>query len=124
FSAGITTITYTNTDGAGLTANDVLLVTVTDDENPSITCATPAASYNADVGQCYWTVPDNSLNPVSTSDNCGVSTIANDFNSSNTLNGAQFPVGTTTVIWTVTDVHGRTATCQYDVVVVDNQDPV
>ena len=73
--------------------------------------------------ECYYTVPNNSLNPTATGDNCRVASVINDFNSTTTLSGAQFPVGTTTVIWTVTDIHGRTATCQYDVVVVDNQDP-
>ena len=73
--------------------------------------------------ECYYTVPNNSLNPTATEDNCGVASVINNFNSTSTLNGAQFPVGTTTVIWTVTDVNGRTATCQYDVVVIDTQDP-
>ncbi|MDX9812944.1 MAG: HYR domain-containing protein, partial [Bacteroidales bacterium] len=36
---------------------------------------------------------------------------------------AQFPVGTTTVTWTVTDIHGNTATCNQTVTVVDNQPP-
>src|SRR5690606_40311419 len=36
---------------------------------------------------------------------------------------AQFPVGTTTVTWTVTDDHGRTATCDQTVTVVDTQNP-
>ena len=70
---------------------------VTDDEDPTITCATPAASYTADAGECYYTVPDAALDPVATDDNCGVASIVNDYTSTNTLSGAQFPVGTTTV---------------------------
>ncbi|MCF8224046.1 MAG: hypothetical protein K9J25_12995, partial [Bacteroidales bacterium] len=46
-----------------------------DNQDPSITCATPAASYNADAGECYYTVPDNGLDPVSTDDNCGVASV-------------------------------------------------
>jgi hypothetical protein len=38
-------------------------------------------------------------------------TITNNFNNSNTLAGAVFPKGITTVIWTVTDAHGNTANC-------------
>jgi hypothetical protein len=34
-----------------------------------------------------------------------------------------FPVGTTTVTWTVTDVNGRTNTSTQDVTVVDTQKP-
>ncbi len=123
FPIGITTVIWTVTDAAGNTATCSQTVTVTDDENPTITCATPAASYSNDAGQCYYTVLDNSLNPTATDDNCVVASVINDFNSTNTLNGAQFPVGATTVIWTVTDAAGNTATCQYDVVVNDNEDP-
>jgi hypothetical protein len=33
------------------------------------------------------------------------------------------PVGTTTVTWTVTDIHGHTNTATQDVVVTDNEAP-
>jgi hypothetical protein len=33
------------------------------------------------------------------------------------------PLGTTTVIWTATDAAGNTATCTYDIVVVDAEKP-
>ena len=117
FPVGTTTVIWTVTDVNGRTATCQYDVVVIDTQNPTITCAVPAASYNADAGLCVYTVPNNSLNPTSTLDNCGVASVINNFNSTSTLNGAQFPVGTTTVIWTVTDVNGRTATCQYDVVV-------
>ncbi|MGM5470095.1 HYR domain-containing protein, partial [Flavobacteriaceae bacterium LMO-SS05] len=91
---------------------------------PSITCANPSASYNVNSGQCFYTVPNNALNPTASSDNCSGFSVSNNFNGTNSLNGAQFPVGTTTVIWTVTDSAGLTSTCQYNIVVVDNQDPV
>jgi len=52
-----------------------------------------------------------------TADNCGVLSVTNDA----PLN---FPVGTTTVTWTVKDIHGNHATATQSVTVSDNQKPV
>jgi len=35
-----------------------------------------------------------------------------------------YPVGTTTLVWTATDVHGNTATCEQEITVTDNEAPV
>ena len=35
-----------------------------------------------------------------------------------------YPVGTTTVVWTITDIHGNVTTCQIDVVITDDKAPV
>ena len=123
FPVGVTTVVWTVTDNHSRTNTCSYTVTVIDNENPTITCATPAASYTADANQCYYTVPGTALNPSASGDNCGVQSVLNDFTGTNSLLGAQFPVGTTTVIWTVTDVHSNTTTCQYDVVVTDDQAP-
>lgn len=61
--------------------------------------------------------------PVPTfGDNCTGSTIENDFNNTADASGT-YPVGTTTVTWTATDVAGNTNTCTMDVVVEDTEDP-
>jgi hypothetical protein len=57
--------------------------------------------------------------PVIVSDNCGIQTMTFDPTS-----GSEFPVGTTPVTVTVTDVHGNTSTCSFDVTVNDTEDPV
>ncbi|MDT8401237.1 MAG: DUF2341 domain-containing protein, partial [Bacteroidales bacterium] len=125
FPIGETTVTYRFTDAGGNGPVEcTFTVTVNDDEDPEIICASPAASYSTNEGECYFTVPDNGLDPVLADDNCSVASVLNDFNGSSTLNGAQFPVGITPVIWTITDVNGRTNNCQYDIEVIDNQDPV
>ncbi len=99
-------------------------VVVVDNVPPTITCAIPAASYGTNVG-CTYVVPGAILDPTATGDNCGVLSVINNFNGTNTLAGAIFPVGTTNVVWTITDIAtpANTATCNYNVVVVDNVPP-
>jgi len=53
---------------------------------------------------------------VHVADNCGSVTVTNNAPS-------LFPVGTNTVIWTVTDSHGNSATCPQTVIVNDTQLP-
>ena len=43
----------------------------------------------------------------------------NNFNDSQTLDGAQFPIGTTNVLWTAADKSGNTTECSFDVTVSD-----
>ncbi|MEI6852195.1 MAG: Ig-like domain-containing protein, partial [Bacteroidota bacterium] len=124
FPVGTTTVTWSATDAKGNTSTCTQTVTVTDNINPTITCAVPLASYNTDPGHCYYAVPDNSLNPTSTWDNCGIASVINNFNGTSTLNGAHFPIGTTTVIWTITDIHGNSASCQYNIVVAGISAPI
>jgi hypothetical protein len=95
------------------------LITVTDDENPSITCS-PDQTQTADAGVCNAVV--TVLSPV-TNDNCGVSTTINDFNGTSNASGT-YPVGTTPVVWTVTDVNGNTNTCTQLITVTDDENPV
>ncbi len=45
------------------------------------------------------------------SDNCGISSLTNDYNNSSTLAGTVLPTGTYTITWTATDVHNNTRTC-------------
>ena len=124
FPIGVTIITYEYSDAGGNGPVEcTFTVTVNDDEDPIINCATPAASYSTNEGECYYTVPGNGLDPVLTDDNCGIASVLNDFNGGSTLAGEQFPVGITPVTWTITDVNGRTADCQYNIEVIDNQDP-
>ena len=113
FPVGQTTVTWTVTDTHGRTATAAQTVTVTDNQDPTIT-APSNVSVNADNGSCVAT--NVSLGTPVTNDNCGVAGVSNDA-------PASFPVGQTTVIWTVTDTHGRTATAAQTVTVTDNQDP-
>jgi gliding motility-associated-like protein len=114
FPIGTTTVTWTATDVAGLTATCTQTVTVTDGQPPVITCPANKSGISPDAGKCYAT--GVSLGMPVTSDNCAVASVTNNA-------PAQFPVGTTTVVWTVTDASGLTATCNQTVTVVDNIAP-
>ena len=62
------------------------------------------------------------FDPVSSSDNCGVASVINDFNGLATLAGAQIP-DDTTIEWTVQDASGNSDNCGFTVTVLDTQDP-
>ena len=91
----------------GNSTNGAQLVVVQDTELPLIT-APPAVTVTADPGTNYAT--GVSLGTPVTSDNCGVAAVTNDAPSA-------FPIGTNTVTWTVTDVHGNVADAWQSVVV-------
>src|SRR4029079_4364736 len=113
YTVGTTTVTWTVTDVHGNTNTATQTVTVTDNEAPTITAAAPV-SVNNDAGVCSASV---TLTAPTTADNCGVQSVSNDHPSSS------YPVGTTTVTWTVTDVHGNTNTATQTVTVTDNEAP-
>jgi hypothetical protein len=113
FPLGTTPVTYTATDASGLFVTCTFTVTVNDTQLPTITC--PAAiAVNTDPGVCFATV---SLGTTVTADNCGVATVTNNA-------PATFPVGPTTVTWTVTDVNLNIQTCTQVVTVTDNVNPI
>ncbi len=114
FPTGDTIVTWTVTDTSGNTETCTQTVTVNDAVPPTITCPV-SVTVNADPGSCQ--VSGVTLDTPTTADNCAVAGVANDA-------PASFSVGETTVIWTVTDTSGNTATCTQTVTVVDNQVPV
>ena len=106
YSLGNTTVTWTVTDGSGNTATCQQTVTVADTEDPVIICSGPI-SVTAGEGECSSFV---TVIVPTTTDNCGVSSVINDFNGTANASGT-YPAGTTTVLWTVTDIHGNSSTC-------------
>ncbi len=95
-----------------LTAETSLIETIP----PSIT-APAAITVNVDAGTCGAASSGVTLGTPSTADNCGVASTSNDA-------PVTFPIGNTTVTWTVTDNSGLTATDIQVVTVVDNIAPV
>ncbi len=117
FPTGVSTITYTATDGSGNTATCSFTITVTENEPPVINCPTDITS-DTDPNACEAVV---NYTPPTGSDNCpGATTVL----ISGLGSGAAFPIGTTTETYEVTDASGNTATCSFTVTVVDNETPV
>ncbi|MBE0638653.1 MAG: HYR domain-containing protein [Bacteroidales bacterium] len=113
YPVGTTIVTWTVVDVNGNEATCDQMITVTDDELPTIEC--PAdIEVTADAGECFATNVDLGMPMVS--DNCGTVTPTNNA-------PLEFPVGTTTVTWTVFDVNGNSATCDQLVVVTDDELP-
>ncbi|MFL5741115.1 MAG: HYR domain-containing protein [Flavisolibacter sp.] len=113
YPTGSTTITWTATDASGKTSSCTQTVLVSDKEKPSIT-APPAINTTANAGKCSAVV---SLGTPVTSDNCGIASVTSNA-------PANFPVGSTTVLWTATDVNGNINTSTQTVTVTDNEKPV
>jgi hypothetical protein len=118
FPVGVTTNTFVVTDGAGNTATCSFTVTITDTEDPAITCPANIAQ-NTDAGNCTAVV---TVVAPTTTDNCGVASVTNNFNGTSDASGT-YPIGTTTVVWTVTDNSGNIDTCSMGITVTDNEAP-
>lgn len=113
------TVTIIVEDQSGNYAEVSFNVAVVDNTNPTITCV-GNKNIVINAGETYYTVQGNELNPISVSDNCGIASLINDFNDSETLSDAIIPLGTTTIEWSATDESGNNATCLFDVTVTTN----
>ena len=113
FKVGVSTVTYTATDHCNKTATCSYTVTVVDNVPPTVICPSDV-NVNTDLGTCEATVV---LTTPFTDDNCGVASVTNNA-------PPTYPKGTTTVIWTVIDIHGNTTTCSQKVTVTDNENPI
>lgn len=114
FPVGITTNTFTATDGFGNSATCSFLVTVNDSDRPVISAVPSNISVGNDAGLCSAIVNWNT--PVVT-DNCSA-TLQSSHNS-----GDMFPVGTTTVTYLATDASGNMDTVTFQVMVNDTERP-
>ncbi|UZH55706.1 HYR domain-containing protein [Salinimicrobium tongyeongense] len=115
FPLGETTVTYTATDAAGNEVTTTFTVTVVDNIAPEIVC----------VNDIFDTVASGSTTAVVTydapvaSDNCSYTVEQ----TAGLASGSEFPLGTTTNTFVVTDAAGNTATCSFDVTITDDEDP-
>jgi gliding motility-associated-like protein len=112
YPVGITNIVYSVTDGSGNTKTKIQKVTVIDNVIPIITA--PASITTTLTAGC--TKTGLNLGTPVTSDNCTIASVTNNAPTA-------FPVGTTTVTWTVTDASGNTATATQTVIVTDAINP-
>lgn len=108
FPIGITNVTWTTTDNSGNTATATQTVEVSDTTDPNLT-APSDITFNVNNTGCTGTTILAS--PVF-SDNCSAS-VSNDAPS-------VFPIGTTLVTWTATDLSGNTTVQTQNVTVTNN----
>ncbi len=116
FPVGTTTVTVTATDDAGNEVSCSFDITVTDEAPPVFNSCPTDITVVADAecgGIATWSIPI-------VSDNCTSDIIPNvDFSSGDT-----FPLGTTEVIYTALDQAGNNVTCSFNVIVIDQTNPV
>ncbi|MCH2230955.1 MAG: HYR domain-containing protein [Crocinitomicaceae bacterium] len=112
-NVGVNTVTLTVTDVNGNVSTCTADVTVEDIEGPIVICQSDV-TITADAGVCESAAVV--LVAPATTDNCGVASITND-------GLAVYPVGTTLVTWTITDVNGNVSTCSQNVTVTDDELP-
>ena len=113
FGLGITPVIWTVTDAAGNTVSATQLVTVSDTIAP-INTAPLDVTVNTDLNLC--TASGVVLGVPVTGDNCTVASVTNNA-------PVNFPIGTTTVTWSVTDSASNTTLSYQLVTVNDNQSP-
>ncbi|MEO1412236.1 MAG: HYR domain-containing protein, partial [Bacteroidota bacterium] len=117
FLVGTTVVGYTATDDAGNSATCTFNVTVVDTQMPQLTCP---ADLTVDAGSGS-SANVTGLTPTVT-DNCGISSITFDQTGALTGSGSNdasgvYPVGITTVTYTVTGLNADVSTCSFTVTV-------
>lgn len=114
FSTGSTTIIYTARDAAGNTTQCRFIITVTY-ANPCIGDTVPPVIVNCPQNITVSTIGTNAVatwGTPSVTDNCAPFTISSTYPS-----GTAFPIGTTTVTYTASDVANNTSQCRFTVTV-------
>lgn len=107
---------YVAIEGAGGSDCGNFTLFVSDAQPPVIINCQSDITVNNTPNDCGAVV---NFSAPSANDNCVLSSFT-----SNHSSGEFYPVGTTTVIYTATDGAGNTSTCEFDITVIDNQNPV
>ena len=116
FQKGTSTVVWKATDGVLLLATCSFSVTVTDGQQPSVTCpANIIKTTSPNVCTAVTTYPTPTF-----TDNCAGGSVAIQ---SGLPSGSAFLKGATTVVWRATDAVGLTRTCTFRVTVNDAQAP-
>jgi hypothetical protein len=121
FNKGVTNVVVTASNGCSTPATASFTVTVSDNQNPVITCPDNQTRTPLATGNTY-TAVGNEFNPTF-SDNCpgtGIAYVLSGATSGTgtTLAGKIFNTGTTTVQWTATDASSNAVSCSFDVIVL------
>lgn len=113
------TVTLLVTDNEDNSTSVSFNVEVLDNLSPKLVCANDK-TIELDGDLSSYIVQETEFDPALIEDNCGIKSISNSFNQQETLKGSQFPVGTTTVIWTITDKSNNEVECSHDITIKAN----
>lgn len=113
------TITWHFKDRNGNYSSQKQKVIINDVTQPTITCVGDQLITLKRNDDLYYTVNGNEFDPISVTDNCDVYKVINDFNGQSTLDGAELPLGTTEIRWSVYDYAGNENKCSFEVTVTD-----
>jgi len=112
-TSGVHMIQIFAIDVSGNTSQCTFSLNVSDSAAPVVTCQT-SVDLSTDSGECFATFTPSQPSIV---DACGISTVSHD--------GPTFyPLGTTPVTWTVSDLGGNVSTCTTNVHVADVEGPI
>ncbi len=114
FPVGNTVVTYSATDAYGNTGSATQSVTVIDNTAPVISC--PANIVIEPT--CPSGAKATYATPTAT-DNCAVQSVTR--NTGSLASGSVFPIGTSTVTHTATDIYGNQSSCSFTVTVLTPQ---
>ncbi|MBK7245499.1 MAG: HYR domain-containing protein [Saprospiraceae bacterium] len=104
-------------DGTNENKSSFVCNTTVINNAPTITCV-DNQTRSTDPDVFNYMVQSTEFDPIAYAGNISAGIINNSYNQSSTLANAIFPVGTTTVVWTVTDsISNDTATCSFDVTI-------
>jgi Putative metal-binding motif/Secretion system C-terminal sorting domain/HYR domain len=127
FNLGSSVLSFMATDACGNTSTCSITVVATDVTNPTISSCPTAVTGNNDLNTCSKLV---NLSTPTYGDNCNTVTATHAATGATTLSGTgflssqAFNVGATSVVYTVTDGTGLTATCGFSVTITDTQKPI
>ncbi|MFV8270088.1 HYR domain-containing protein, partial [Flavobacterium sp. GT2N3] len=119
FPIGVTTVIYIATDIHSNVQTASFTVTVFDNTKPIISGMPANITINSNSANTATCTQVASWIAPTASDNCSVATFTSNYTS-----GASFPVGTTTVTYTATDVNNNVQTASFTITVNDNTKPV
>ncbi|MEI7595673.1 MAG: HYR domain-containing protein, partial [Bacteroidota bacterium] len=124
FPTGISDVVWTATDVSGNVSTMQFQVAVHDLNTPTFDIAA-TFNKNTSATTCYYTAVGTEFDPQNIDDNCPQTNynVTNDFNLYSSLAYEKFPIGTTTVTWTVSDFTGNAITKTTDITVTDNVSP-
>ncbi len=141
-TTGVYPVTWTVTDAVGHKTTCTIEITIVDDEAPIINQCQSDKMQNVTAGTCNALVtwaPTYGVGTGHVMDNCEINTITQSISDPNVIpvypynqngpyapfqiNQALFPIGITTISYTVTDINGNSSVCSFEIEVIDNIAP-